>query len=355
MMAPGPSSKPDIVPQRIGIYGAGAIGGLLGARLAAAGHDVTLIARGEHLAAIRERGLRLTGENEDFIVRPKAFADPAEASEQDHVILCVKAPALRAIVGKIAPLLGPATSLVSAANGIPWWYCHGLKGPMAERLAGRALASIDPDGALWRGLDPRRAIGCVVYPAAHIAAPGHVHHEHGQRFMLGEADGSMSPRLAALSRALTEAGFKAPMRADIRADIWLKLWGNLAFNPVSALTGGTLRGLAEDRAIQPILRAMMAEAERVAAALGVKMSVDIDTRIGWARDVGDHKTSMLQDLEAGRAMEIDALTGIVAEFAEILAIPVPTIDFILALIRHRARLAGCYPKAEVRSQMTDDR
>jgi 2-dehydropantoate 2-reductase len=324
---------------KICVYGAGAIGGLLGARLAQAGEDVTLIARGNHLAAIEKNGLSLTSEGREITVRPFATDDPRKAGEQDHVILAMKATGLRAILGAVDPLLGPRTTLVSAINGIPWWYFHKASGA----FEGRRLASIDPDGALWRGLDPNRAIGCVVYPAARIAAPGHIVHEYGNRFMLGEPDGEKSPRIAALSQALTKAGFKAPIRPRIRDDIWLKLWGNVSFNPVSALTGATLKTIAEDQGTHALVRTMMLEAERVASALGVKMGVDVDTRIGWARDVGEHKTSMLQDLESGRRMEIDALVAVVAELGDLVAVDTPTIDAVLALVTQQARLKKCYP------------
>jgi 2-dehydropantoate 2-reductase len=239
----------------------------------------------------------------------------------------------------MGPLLGPDTAVVTAMNGIPWWYFWNQDGAWKDRQ----LASIDPGGRLWRAIPPARCIGCVVYPAAEIVEPGVVRHGYGNRFMLGEPGGESSKRVEALAKALSEAGFKAPVRAKIRDDIWLKLWGNLSFNPVSALTQGTLAGMANDPAVRAVVRAMMVEAEKVARALGVDLPVDVDTRIGWARDVGEHKTSMLQDLEQGRPMEIDALTGVVAEMGDLVGIETPTIDAVLGLVRHRARLAGCYP------------
>ena len=324
---------------KIAIYGAGAIGGLLGAKLAASGEEVTLIARGPHLAAMKANGLKLTSEGSEIVTRPLATDDPREAGPQDAVIITLKSPALPSLIGKIDPLLGPKTSIVTAINGIPWWYFYKTEGPNRDRQ----LRTIDPEGALWRGLPPERAIGCVVYPAAHIAAPGHIHHEYGNRFMLGEPDGSKSSRIKSLSEALTRAGFKAPVRPRIRDDIWVKLWGNLSFNPVSALTGGTLQQIAEDPATRALVRQMMTEAEAVATALDVKLGVDVDTRIGWAQDVGHHKTSMLQDLETGRPMEIDALVSVVAELGDIAGVETPMIDAVLALIIQRARLKGCYP------------
>ena len=326
---------------RICIYGAGAIGGLLGARLAAAGYTVTLIARGAHLAALRERGLTLRSGEDTVTVRPHATDDPAAAGPQDCVILTLKAPGLAAVADAIQPLLGPQTSIVTAMNGILWWYFHGVEGPHRERR----LACVDPDGRLWRALPPERVIGCVVYPAAEVVEPGVIAHQYGNRFMLGEPDGSRSARVAALSKALTEAGFKAPVRPRIRDDIWLKLWGNLSFNPVSALTLGTLDRIAGDPGTHAVIARMMAESKAVGEAHGVRFDVDIPTRIGWAKDLVGHRTSMLQDLERGRAMEIDALLGAVVEMGDVAGVDTPLLDAVLALVVQRARLAGCYPTA----------
>ncbi|MFO1059642.1 MAG: 2-dehydropantoate 2-reductase [Dongiaceae bacterium] len=324
---------------RICIYGAGAIGGLLGARLAAAGYTVTLIARGAHLEALRERGLTLRSGEDTVTVRPHATDDPAAAGPQDCVILTLKAPGLAAVADAIQPLLGPQTSIVTAMNGILWWYFHGVEGPHRERR----LACADPDGRLWRALPPERVIGCVVYPAAEVVEPGVIAHQYGNRFMLGEPDGSRSARVAALSKALTEAGFKAPVRPRIRDDIWLKLWGNLSFNPVSALTLGTLDRIAGDPGTHAVIARMMAESKAVGEAHGVRFDVDIPTRIGWAKDLVGHRTSMLQDLERGRAMEIDALLGAVVEMGDLAGVDTPLLDAVLALVVQRARLAGCYP------------
>jgi len=324
---------------KICIYGAGAIGGLLGARLALAGQDVTLIARGAHLAAIQERGLRLHSEGKELVTRPRAVEDPSAAGPQDYVVIAVKTTGVAAIADRMAPLLGPDTAVVTAMNGIPWWYFWRHEGPWRDRQ----LATIDPEGRLWRAIPPERCLGCVIYPAGEIVEPGVVRHVYGNRFMLGEPEGNKSRRVEDLSAAITAAGFKAPVRPKIRDDIWLKLWGNLSFNPVSALTGATLAAMAAEPAVRAIIRAMMVEAESVARALGVDLPVDVDTRIGWARDVGEHKTSMLQDLEQGRPMEIDALTGVVAEMGDLVGIETPALDAILALVRQRARVAGCYP------------
>jgi 2-dehydropantoate 2-reductase len=324
---------------KICIYGAGAIGGLLGAKLARAGQEVTLIARGPHLAAIQAKGLRLFSEGEEILARPRAVEDPVTAGPQDYVIVAVKTTGVAPIAERMAPLLGAGTAVVTAMNGIPWWYFWRQEGPWRDRQ----LSTIDPDGRLWRAIPPERCIGCVVYPAAEIVEPGVIRHGYGNRFMLGEPDGTQSQRVEAISKALAAAGFKAPVRPKIRDDIWLKLWGNLSFNPVSVLTHATLAGMANDAGVRAVIRAMMVEAERVAGALGVELSVDVDTRIGWARDVGEHKTSMLQDLEQGRPMEIDALCGVIAEMGDLVGIETPTIDAVLALVRQRGRVAGCYP------------
>ncbi|MFQ5637722.1 MAG: 2-dehydropantoate 2-reductase [bacterium] len=321
---------------KICIYGAGAIGGYLGAELALAGFDVTLIARGPHLEAMRKNGLTLLIGDEKKVADIACTDDPVEAGPQDYVIFTLKAHSVSPIVDKIAPLLGPDTAVVTAQNGILWWYFHKLKGPWE----GRKLENADPGGRIWNTLGPERAIGCVVYPSCEIVQPGVVKHLHGKRFMVGEPDGSKSERVVALSKALTAAGFKAPVRKRIRDDIWLKLWGNVSFNPVSVLTLATLEQITGDEGARSVIRDIMLEAQAVAEKLDVKLAVDVDTRIGWAADVGAHKTSMLQDLEKGRPMEIDALVGAVAEMGRLVGVPTPTIDVVLKLLRLRARLAG---------------
>jgi len=325
---------------KICIYGAGAIGGLLGAQLSLAGEEVTLIGRGPHLAAIQAGGLKLRTEGKELLARPQATSDPRQAGPQDCVIVTLKAHSVAAIATAMQPLLGPETAVVTAMNGVPWWYFYKLAGPHE----GYRIRSIDPDGTLWRLIPGERCLGCVVYPAAEVVAPGVVEHYYGNRFMLGEPDGSKSARATRLSGALTRAGFKAPVRPRIRDDIWVKLWGNLSFNPVSALTSGTLAGIANDPGTRAVIRRMMGEAEAVGTALGVKFGVDIETRIGWAADIGEHRTSMLQDLELGRPMEIDALVSAVAEMGDLVGVDTPFIDAVLALVIQRARIAGCYPK-----------
>lgn len=322
---------------RISIYGAGAIGGYLGAELADAGCDVSLIARGPHLEAIRRAGLTLVAEDgASKTVEIPATDDPAELGEQDYVVVTLKAHSVPPIVDRFAPLLGSETALVTAQNGVPWWYFHRHEGPWE----GRKLEAADPGGRQWDAFGPERALGCVVYPSCEIVEPGVVRHLHGRRFMLGEPDGSRSERVKALSRAFTGAGLKAPVRPRIRDDIWLKLWGNVSFNPVSVLTLGTLKEITEDQGTRDVIRRIMLEARAVGEKLGVRFTVDADTRIQWGADVGDHKTSMLQDLESGRPMEIDALVAAVAEMGRLVGIETPTLDTVLALLRLRARLAS---------------
>jgi 2-dehydropantoate 2-reductase len=323
---------------RVGIFGAGAIGGFLGAKLAAAGVDVTFIARGPHLAAMREDGLTLHSGNDTLRVRPRCVADPAEAGAQDYVVVTIKAHGLAAAAPAVARMMGSGSTLVTAINGVPYWYFHGLDGPFRDRR----VASVDPEGAVWRTLPPPAVIGCVVYPAAEVTVPGVIEHTYGDRFTLGEPDGSRSPRVEAFAKLLISAGLKAPVRPRIRDEIWIKLWGNLAFNPISALTGATLDQIVARPGTREICRAMMLEAKTVAEALGVRFTVDVDRRIAGAAEVGAHKTSMLQDLERGRPMEIDALLGAVVEFGTLVDQPMPLCRAVLTLVRERARIAGCY-------------
>jgi len=325
---------------RICVFGAGAIGGLMAARLAAKGEaEVTVIARGPHLAAMQGNGLRLLSEGQEILTRPRCVASAEEAGPQDYVLVTLKAHALPAAAAAMQPLLGPETAIVSAVNGVPWWYFHGMGGPHE----GRVVESVDPGGVVSRLLPPARAIGCIVYPAAEVIAPGVVAHTYGDRFSLGEPDGSRSPRAQRLSEALIAAGFKAPVRPRIRDELWVKLWGNLAFNPISALTTATLDVLIADPGQRGVARAMMLEAQRVAEALGIRFAIDVDRRIAGAAEVGAHKTSMLQDLERGRPMEIEALLGAVVELADLVGEAAPTCRTVLALVRARARAAGCLP------------
>jgi 2-dehydropantoate 2-reductase len=258
---------------------------------------------------------------------------------QDFVVVTLKAHALPAAAPAIAAMIGPDSALVTAVNGIPYWYFYGLDGAYRDRR----VASVDPDGTLWATLPPSQSIGCVVYPAAEVVAPGVIEHSYGDRFTLGEPDGSRSARSAALSGALQSAGFKAPIRPRIRDEIWVKLWGNMAFNPLSALTGATLDRLAGRADLRAVAKAMMLEGQAVAEALGVRFAIDVDKRIDGALEVGAHKTSMLQDLERGRTLEIDALLGAVVELGALAGVATQSCAHILSLVRERARVAGCYP------------
>ena len=253
--------------------------------------------------------------------------------------MALKAPSVPAAAAGMRPLLGAETMVVTAQNGVPWWYFYKHGG----ELENTRLQSVDPGGHVWQTIGPQRVVGCVVYPAAEVIAPGRVRHVYGKRFMLGEPDGSKSERVRWLSRTLRTAGLKAPVRTNIRDDIWLKLWGNLSFNPLSVLTQASLARLGTDPEIVPILRQMMQEGEAIAVSLGIEFTVDLDTRIRWAAEVGEHKTSMLQDLERRRTMEIDALVTSVQEMGRLTGVATPTIDTILALVKLRAREAGCYP------------
>ncbi|ABN75330.1 2-dehydropantoate 2-reductase [Cereibacter sphaeroides] len=320
---------------RICIFGAGAIGGYMGAKLAAAGADVSLVARGPHLAAMQARGLTLIEEGGTRTVPVRAASDPAALGPQDYVIVTLKAHSVPAVVPQLSRLLGAEGTLVSGVNGLPWWYFHRHGGP----LEGRRLESVDPGGVQWDGLGPDRVLGCVVYPAAEVVEPGTVRHLEGNRFSLGEPSGEKSDRALRLSEALTAAGLKAPVRPRLRDEIWVKLWGNLSFNPISALTGATLDRLCTDPGTRAVARSMMLEAQAIAERLGVKFPIDVERRIDGGAAVGAHRTSMLQDLEAGRPMEIEALVGSVAELGRIVNLPTPTIDTVLALVRLRAKVA----------------
>ncbi len=323
---------------KICIYGAGAIGGYLGAGLALNGADVTLIARGPHLAAMQENGLKLIKDGEERVARVTAVEDPAEAGPQDFVIVTLKAHSVPPIADRFAPLFHDDTAVVWGVNGIPWWYFHGLDGDHKDRR----IECLDPGGVLWDNLSPDRMIGCAVYPAADVPEPGVIRHVEGDRFSLGEPSGEKTDRIQALSAALIAAGFKAPIRPQIRNELWVKLWGNLSFNPISALTHATLETIGTDPGTREIARRMMLEGQAIGEALGVRFAVDVEKRINGAVEVGAHKTSMLQDLERGRPMEIDALVTAVQEMARMVDVDTPYIDAILALVCQRAREAGCY-------------
>jgi 2-dehydropantoate 2-reductase len=323
---------------RICIYGAGAIGAWLGVELTNAGEDVTLIARGPHLEAMQKNGVKLLIDGEERIAHPRCVEDPAEAGKQDYVIIALKAHSLAGIADKIKPLLGPNTAVVTGVNGIPWWYFYKLEGEFENHT----LESVDPGGRFWNAVGPERAIGFVVYPAAEIAEPGVIRHIEGDRYTMGEPDGRPSERTKILCAALANAGFKARVRDNIRDDIWVKLWGNLCFNPISALTHATLDKVAGEPDTGNICRLMMLEAQAIGERLGASFRVSVDRRLAGGAAVGAHKTSMLQDLESGRPMEIDALVTVVQELGRLVDVPTPTLDVVLALIQQRARTAGTY-------------
>ncbi len=324
---------------KVCIFGAGAIGGYMGVKLAKAGADVSLVARGPHLAAMQEKGLTLIEEEGETTTVPvTASNDPAALGVQDYVIVTLKAHSVPPVVSKMAPLIGPNTTIVSGVNGVPWWYFHKLEGAHE----GTRLDSVDPGNVQWNGFGPDRVLGCVVYPAAEVIEPGVIKHIEGNRFSLGEPDGSKSDRAQALSKILANAGLKAPVRPKLRDEIWVKLWGNLSFNPISALTHATLDILCTDEGTRAVARNMMVEAQEIAERLGVKFPIDVDRRIAGGAAVGAHRTSMLQDLDQGRPMEIDALVASVQELGRVTGVPTPTIDTVLGLIRLRARTAGLY-------------
>jgi 2-dehydropantoate 2-reductase len=313
---------------KIAIVGAGAIGGYLGTRLAAAGSEVTFIARGANLAAIRSRGMKLILEDRSEIRADGARAceQMSDAGPQDVVLLTVKAHQVGAIAGELRHLLHEQTSIVTMQNGIPWWYFHKHGGA----FEGKPVVAADPDGAIARHIDPARIIGSVVYPAANLISPGVVQVVEGNRFSLGEPDGTTTQRLQAIAAALIGAGFKAPITSEIRSEIWLKLWGNLSFNPISALTHATLVDICQFPLTRELAAQMMAEAEAIANKLGITFKVGIDRRIAGAEKVGAHKTSMLQDVEQGRPIEIEALVGSVVELGALTGTPTPHISTVFA-------------------------
>jgi len=313
---------------KFAVVGAGAIGGYLGAKLARAGEDVTFIARNRNLEAIRANGFKLILEDgsEEHAPTAKAVQHMAEAGPQDVVLLTVKAHQVGDLLPDLRELFGPHTMVVTMINGIPWWYFHKLPGAHE----GMGLESVDPGGRLAAAIEPERIIGSVVYPAAELVEPGVVRLIEGNRFTLGELDGSRSERIAGLSDVMMRAGFKAPVSKDIRSELWVKLWGNLSFNPISALTHATLEDICRFPPTRALASRMMTEAQTVAEALGVRFKISLEQRIAGAESVGAHKTSMLQDVEHGRALELEALVGSVVELGRITGTPTPTIEAVYA-------------------------
>jgi 2-dehydropantoate 2-reductase len=316
---------------RICVVGAGSIGGHLAVLLANAGHEVSVIARGAHLDAIRRHGLRLVFEDgSEQVARTLAATDRiAAAGPQDLVVLAVKANQVEAIVDELPALFDASTAIVPMQNGIPWWYFQRHGGP----YEGHCVRAVDPHARLMSAIDPRRIVGCVVYPAAALAGPGVVRHIEGNRYPLGELDGTTTERITRIAEAFVGAGLRSPIVDNIRAEIWLKLWGNLTFNPISALAHATLVDICEFPPTHALAHAMMSEAQAVAGKLGIEFRVTIDKRIAGAAKVGKHKTSMLQDVEAGREPEIDALVGSVVELGRLTGVPTPHIDAVHALVK----------------------
>lgn len=320
---------------KIAIIGAGAIGGYVGVRLALAGDDVTFVARGANLEAIRARGLKLVlaDGSEQVASSVKATQDYAAVGPQDMVILAMKAHQVEAVVDEVPKLFGPETVVVTMQNGIPYWYFHKHGG----ELEGTCVKSVDPHGWILRKIPPERVIGCVVYPASELVAPGVVRLVEGDRFPVGELDGSISRRVTAVSDCFARGGFKAPVLENIRSEIWLKLWGNLTFNPISALSRSTLQDICQYPLTRELAAAMMTEAQNVAHKLGITFRVPLEKRIAGAEKVGKHKTSMLQDVEAGRHPEIEALVGSVVELGHLTRTPTPHIGSVYALVKLLAK------------------
>jgi 2-dehydropantoate 2-reductase len=320
---------------KIAIIGAGAIGGYVGVKLALAGEDVTFMVRGKNLQAIRQNGMKLINNDGSELIADRVTATDNydEAGPQDMVILALKANQVEAVANDLPKLFGPDTVVVTMQNGIPYWYFHQHGG----ELAGSQVHSVDPTGIISQKIPASRVIGCVVYPASELVAPGVVKHLEGTRFPVGELDGSTSERVQRVSDCLTRAGFKSPVLDNIRAEIWLKLWGNLTFNPISALTHSTLVDICQFPLSHDLAANMMREAQEVAHKLDISFRVSLDKRIDGAEKVGKHKTSMLQDVEAGRALEIDALVGTVVELGRLTKTPTPHIDTVYALVKTLAK------------------
>jgi 2-dehydropantoate 2-reductase len=323
------------------IAGAGAIGAYLGARMARAGLDVTLVARGPHLRAMQENGVRVESAEENFEARPRVTGNLAEAGPADVVFLAVKAQGLPELAPQLAPVLGPETTVVSTQNGVPWWFFQAGGGP----LAGSRLERVDPGGVISAAIEPRRVLASIVYFATEIVRPGVIRHTEGDRISLGEPDGSRSERARQIARALVSAGFRCPVTARIRHEIWVKILGNVAFNPISVLTRATLAQITRDPEAAALARRIMEEAEAVARALGLELPVSIDQRMAGAAGVGEHKTSMLQDLEAGRHMELEAIVGAVVELGERLNLPMEHTRTVYACAK---LLAECQATASAR-------
>jgi 2-dehydropantoate 2-reductase len=314
---------------KFAIVGAGAIGAFLGAMLARAGEDVTLIARGPHLRAMEQHGVRVRDEAGEFQVAAKATDKPESVGEVDVLVLTLKTHSVPAIASTLRPLLGPNTAVLTAQNGFPWWYFYRHGGDWE----GTRLESVDPGGAISQHIDPARVVGCVVYPSTEIIEPGVVWHAEGNRFAIGEPDGSKSERCRRIADSFIKAGLRCPIRSNIRHDIWVKLMGNVAYNPISALTRATLIEIVQCAETRALAIQIMQEAEAVAQELGINIGVTIEQRLEGAEKVGHHKTSMLQDIEAGKPTELEAIAGAVIELGEKLGVAVPHMKTVYGCVK----------------------
>ena len=323
---------------RVGIYGAGAIGGWIGAALAHAGCNVSVVARGATLAALRQQGLRVQRGEQVTTVQVQASDDPAALGAQDLVVVAVKAPALAGVARRIAPLLGEDTVVLTAMNGVPWWFLDGFGG----RFAGTRLTSVDPDGEIARAIATRHVIGCVVHASCALRSPGFVHHRFGNGLIIGEPSGEVTPRVRRLAALLTHAGIEARIAEQIQKDCWYKLWGNMTVNPISLLTGATTDLIMGDELVRNFISSIMLEAREIGARIGVPIAERPEDRHAVTMKLGAFKTSMLQDVEAGRAVELDALVTAVRELGQLTGVATPYTDALLGLARLRARGLGLY-------------
>lgn len=326
---------------KITIFGAGAIGGHLGALLSRNEVDVSLIARGAHLEAMRDKGLKLTMQGESFVTRPRVTDDPSTLGPQDYVVVSLKSHQAPGVVDAMQPMLGPDTTVVTAMNGVPWWYFYKLAGAHEDYQ----IKAVDPDGKQWNGIGPQRTIGCITYVASEVTAPGEIESGGQMRYYIGEPDNSESERAKRFQAVVDKTAIDAQLRTDLRRDIWVKIMGNAAYNPISALTMGTMGDMVNDPLVEDILRKVMAEVVAVGRGLGAEPNASIEERIvGTRHGAASHKSSMLQDLERSRLMEINPIVGAVSEVGKLAGVATPTIDTVLALVRLRAKLAGLLPE-----------
>ncbi|MBE7942319.1 MULTISPECIES: 2-dehydropantoate 2-reductase [Ramlibacter] len=323
---------------KVCIYGAGAIGGWIGVKLAQAGCDVSVVARGATLDAVRSHGLRLDEAGTLHTAAVRAASDPAQLGPQDLVVVAVKAPAMAQVAAAIAPLLGPDTVVLTAMNGVPWWFFEGFGGP----LAGTRLKAVDPDGAIARAIPARHIVGCVVHASCALAGPGHVSHHFGQKLIVGEPTGERSARVQQLAALLERAGFEAPIAEQIQKDAWYKLWGNMTVNPVSAMTGATTDRIMDDELVRGFISRVMLEAREIGARIGIPIAQQPEDRHQVTRKLGAFRTSMLQDVDAGRPVELDALVTVVRELGQLVKVETPFTDALLGLARLHARVHGLY-------------